>query len=69
MNRTSINSSNIAEVGYDPATGTLEVLFHNGRLYQYFDVPTAIVEDLLRAASPGHYFNLNIRGVYRYARA
>lgn len=68
MNRTPINSSNIAEVGYDPSTGTLELLFHNGRLYQYFDVPTAVHDEFLRAPSPGHYFHHNIRGVYRYAR-
>jgi hypothetical protein len=69
MNRTAINSSNIAEVGYDASTGTLELLFHNGRLYQYFDVPAAVHEELLQAPSPGQYFYQNIRGVYRYARA
>ena len=39
MNRTPVNSSNVSSVGYDPTSLTLEVEFHGGAVYQYFDVP------------------------------
>ena len=57
-----------AEIGYDPPTQTLEVFFKSGGIYQYFDVPERIYEDLKKAESPGGYLNREIRGRYRYAR-
>lgn len=42
MNRTSVTSSNIASIGYDPSSLTLEVEFTDGSIYQYFDVPEAV---------------------------
>ena len=68
MNRTAINSSNVAEVGYDSATMTLEVAFCNGTVYQYFDVPEAVYQELMRAVSIGKFLNAHIKNSYRYAR-
>ena len=68
MNRVQVSSSNIAEVGYDATSSTLELLFTNGRVYQYFDVPESVHQALMNAASVGQYFHAEIRGVYRYAR-
>lgn len=68
MKREAVESTTIAEVGYDADTKTLEVLFVNGGLYQYFDVPGAVFEELRRAGSIGQFFNVNVRGTYRYAR-
>ena len=68
MDRTGLNSSNIASAGYDDASQTLEIEFHNGGIYQYFDVPRTIFDQLVTAASPGGYFHQQIRGVFRYAR-
>ena len=68
MQREPLNSSNLAEVGYDSPTQTLEVYFKNGRTYQYFDVPERIYNDLRTAGSPGGYLNREIKGQYRYAR-
>lgn len=68
MNHQSVNSSNIDSVGYLPDSRTLEIRFHNGRLYQYFDVPDNVHQELVDADSVGRFFNSNIRGVYRYAR-
>jgi hypothetical protein len=69
MDRIKLNSSSISEVGFDPASNTLEVVFADGRLYQYFDVPQHVYDQLIAAASPGQYFHQEIRGVYRFARA
>jgi hypothetical protein len=69
MNRTPVaNSSNIASVGYDAATQTMEVEFTNGNVYQYFDVPEVVYQELLRAESAGKFLNAQIKGVYRFAR-
>jgi len=67
MERVTVSSSNIASVGYDDQTSTLEVEFHSGHVYQYFDVPKSIYDGLLSAGSVGQYFN-QIKGIYRYAR-
>ena len=68
MRRESVTSSNLAEVGYDSRTKTLEVYFRGGHIYQYFDVPQRVYDGLRKAASPGGYLNREIRGQYRYAR-
>lgn len=60
---TPVRSSAIAAVGYDGYW--LTILFHNGRLYDHPGVPPAVVAGLLQAASPGRYYNRNIRGRYR----
>ena len=68
MTREPVSSSNLAEVGYDCPTETLEVCFKSGRTYQYFDVPENIYDSLKTAESPGGYLNREIKGKYRYAR-
>ena len=42
MNRSPVSSINVASVGYDGSTLTLEVEFLSGSVYQYFDVPNAV---------------------------
>lgn len=68
MKRSHVKSSNISEVGYHEKTETLEVLFRNGRMYQYFDVPSWVYQGLLGADSCGRYLNQEIKGRFRYAR-
>lgn len=68
MERIQVASSNISEIGYDPKTSTLEVAFANGTVYQYFDVPMRVRDELINAPSAGKYFHAEIRGVYRFAR-
>ena len=68
MERNPVISSNIAEVGYDERSNTLEVQFKNGRVYQYFAVPSQEARNLIAAASHGQYLNQHIKGRYRYAR-
>lgn len=68
MNRTRVTSSNIAEIGYDEATSTLEVAFLNGSVYQYFDVPKRISDGLMQASSHGEYLAQYVKGYYRYSK-
>lgn len=68
MERTPVDSSNVASIGYDAETQTLEVEFQNGSVYQYFDVPEHVFDGFMQAPSKGQYLHQNIRDVYRYAR-
>ena len=47
---------------------TLEVAFHNGTLYQYFDVPEVMFQELLHSDSVGRFLNTQIKNSYRYAK-
>jgi hypothetical protein len=68
MDRQPVTSSNLASIGYDPATETLEVEFKNGLVYQYYNVPQIIFDQLHQAASVGTFFNANIKNSYACAR-
>jgi len=68
MERQSVQSSNLAEVGYNPNTMTLEVLFLKGNLYQYFDVPEGIYIELMNSSSLGQFFNINVKNSYRCSK-
>ena len=68
MDWISVVSENLARIRYDENSNTLEIEFKGGRLYQYFDVPVQVFEELRNAGSLGQYFNSNIKGYYRYAR-
>ncbi len=39
MERLAVNSSNLASVGYDEESSTLEIEFNSDYIYQYFGVP------------------------------
>jgi hypothetical protein len=68
MDRIAVSSSNLASIGYDASSATLEVEFKSGEIYQYFEVPAHEYEALMQASSHGTYFNKNIRKRYREAK-
>lgn len=68
MRRQSVSSSNIASIGFDSQSQTLEIEFLNGGIYQYFDVPENVFNDLMNAGSHGEYLARNIKGSYRYSK-
>ena len=68
MERQTVSSSNIASIGYDPNSQTLEVEFHGGRVYQYYGVPQQMFDNLVQAPSAGRFFHVYIREGYPYSR-
>ncbi|MEB2787274.1 KTSC domain-containing protein [Algoriphagus persicinus] len=68
MKRQSVESSNLASIGYDAENEILEVEFNHGGVYQYFDVPEYVYEELMSADSHGVYFSANIRNDYEYEK-
>ncbi len=68
MEHTRVTSSNLASVGYDPSSQTLEVAFRDGSVYQYYGVSSAVHMQLMNASSHGSYFSQHIRDRYRYRK-
>ena len=69
MTRSPVsNSSNVRAIGYDRKHRALEIEFHNGAVYQYFDVPEDVYLGLLNASSVGGYLAAEVKGYYRYSR-
>ncbi|WP_407366178.1 KTSC domain-containing protein [Xanthomonas campestris pv. campestris] len=68
MNREPVSSSNIASIGYDSDSSVLEIEFHSGDVYQYFDVNENVYKELFYSDSVGGYLAKNIKGIYRYSK-
>lgn len=64
MHRDKVISSNIASIGYDAETMTLEVEFNNGQVWQYEGVPASLYYASKSAPSIGQWFAANIRREY-----
>ena len=61
-------SSNIASIRYDNEQSVLEVIFLNGGTYQYYDVPSQVIEAFQGAESKGSFLASDIKGRYRYSK-
>jgi hypothetical protein len=68
MDRVSVSSSNIASVGHDASSQTLEVEFLNGSIYEYYNVPEHVYQELISASSVGGYLARQVKNVYSYSR-
>lgn len=68
MKRTSVNSSNVASVGYDIQKKMLEVEFYSGGTYQYSNVPKEVYFRFIKAKSLGKFLHTSIKGVYSYKK-
>ena len=64
VNLRSVSSSNIQGIGYDPETRTLEVQFHGGKHWRYFDVAPHAYQALMSADSVGKHFGTHIRSLH-----
>ena len=68
MQRSFVSSSNISSIGDDAKTQILEIEFHSGGVYQYYNVPQSEYDALMSASSHGSYFAHNIKNYYSYSR-
>ena len=59
-------STAISAVGYNPWSRQMDIWFTSGGPYTFYGVPSWIYEGLMSAPSMGRYYNLYIRGRYRY---
>jgi hypothetical protein len=63
-----VESDAIRAMRYDRTQHLLEIVFRNGRVYQYVSVPAEVYANLLKAGSKGRYFTRYIRNNYPYWR-
>jgi hypothetical protein len=68
MERQTVDSSSIASVGYSSDSETLEIEFKNQTIYEYYNVPQVIYDQLMGSGSLGKYFSANIRNVFANSR-
>ncbi|MCL6325318.1 KTSC domain-containing protein [Pectobacterium polaris] len=68
MIREPVTSSNIASIGYEESSLTLEIEFIKSGVYEYSDVPPHVYTELITANSIGVYFNANIKNKYPTTR-
>lgn len=68
ISRQKVGSSDIASVGYDGSTQTLEIEFHATGIYRYFSVPQAVYDELLQTPTHGKFFYQNVKGKYAWEK-
>jgi KTSC domain len=68
MDRIPVQSSNIADVGYEEVSETLEIGFHNGTVYQYMNVPKVVFDQFMESTSKGSFVSANIRNAFASAK-
>jgi hypothetical protein len=68
MRLTRVDSSMIYAIRYDEEMRTLEVVFNDGGIYRYLDVPRRIYRELMNADSKGLYMHDYVIGFYDYVR-
>lgn len=68
MERMTVSSSNLASVGYDSESLTLEIEFNRGGVYQYHEVPSHIHTELMGADSLGSYHHHYIKNAYGFSK-
>lgn len=64
----TLSSRDIALVGFDGETGTLEVVFRSGGVYRYREVPENVYHGLMGAPSHGTFFQEKIKKQYSYVK-
>jgi ABC-type ATPase involved in cell division len=62
------SSSNLSKGIYDRVAKTLVVVFKNGSIYEYENVPQNVFSAMNIAESQGKYFNANIARNFKYKK-
>ncbi len=68
MERVAVRSTEIAIVGYEASSKTLEVAFRNGSVYHYEQVPPEMFQQFIKADSIGLYFADKIKTAFPYTK-
>jgi len=63
--REPVHSTAFRSIGYDPYTQTMEIEFYRGGVFRYFEVPSDIYSELMKAEAKGEYYRANIASRFR----
>lgn len=58
---TPVESSNIKSFHYGSIRKILRIEFHSGKTYEYYPVPSELVNGFINAESKGKFFHENFR--------
>jgi hypothetical protein len=64
----SVSSSCLKATGYNPETETLYVQFISGTIYEYYNVPQIVYDEMLSAPSMGNYLTTKVAKAYNYSK-
>ena len=67
MEMQAVVSSNISQVGFDKATGTMRVIFNNGGTYDA-QATQADFDAFLASKSKGKYFNSVLKKAFAWSK-
>lgn len=68
MHRTAVASTLITQVGYDQDSQTLEIMFSTESIYQFFNVPSSVHDELMSAPSKEECYSSKIGNRFPYLR-
>lgn len=68
MHRTAVGSAGIAQVGYDEGSEILEIEFASGSVYDFFNVPPKIYDQLMQSSTKEIYYESNVLDRFPYRR-
>jgi len=68
MDRETVESSTVISIGYEPISCTLEIEFKSSGLYQYYNVPEPVYQQLMSSDSKGKFLNAYIKPAYPFSR-
>jgi hypothetical protein len=63
-----IKSSNIKSATYNTETSLLTIVFNNGSIYEYENVPWELFTKFRMADSQGAFLNANIKNKYSFKK-
>lgn len=64
IDRDPVESSNLSSVGYCEQRRTLAVMFRDGTLIHYHELPAALYAAMCEAPSKGRFFHAFVRGKF-----
>lgn len=68
IKRSRVKSSAILSIGYHVDKKILEIEYISGEVYDYFNVPEHIFNELMQADSKGTFANTRIKEHYEFEK-
>ena len=68
MNRTTVASPGIAQLGYEEGSEILEIKFVIGTIYEFYNVPLKLFDQLMNSSCKELFYETNILVRFPYKR-
>ena len=68
MHRTAVTANGINQVGYEDGSEILEIEFSSGKVFQFFNVPSKMFQQLMDTPHKEFFYERNIHERFPYQR-